>query len=62
MKSSSQLSRNPTLTRGSQQIVDFIVVQEGKLPKNPSQHVDGLLAGGPRQKASRIRSRAWLPT
>jgi hypothetical protein len=32
----------------SQQIVEFVVGQvKGKLPENLSQHVDGLLAGGP---------------
>jgi hypothetical protein len=32
----------------AQQIVDFVVTQvKGKLPAGVSEHVDGLLAGGP---------------
>ncbi len=32
----------------AQQIVDFVVAQvKGKLPDGVSQHVDGLLSGGP---------------
>ena len=32
----------------AQQVVDFVVAQvKGKLPASVSEHVDGLLAGGP---------------
>lgn len=32
----------------AQQVVDFVVAQvKGKLPAGVSEHVDGLLAGGP---------------
>ncbi len=32
----------------AQQVVEFVVAQvKGRLPENVSQHLDGLLAGGP---------------